>query len=53
MKKYRYIGAFPLIIRSADGSFNQVLHYGEEFETKTKLEHPLIVEIKIEGDNNE
>lgn len=48
MNKYRYIGSFPLVLRTETGQ-SYFLRYGQEFFCSLELEHPLI--IKVKGQN--
>ena len=45
MQHYRYIGSFPLVLRTNDGrSF--FLRYGQDFFCELELQHPLIIKVK-------
>ncbi len=46
MKKYRYIGAFPLVLRSANGEVSRLLRYGDEFNSSEKINNRLIIVIE-------
>lgn len=45
---YRYLGAFPTILRLPDGSAF-FLRYGEEFSSQLDFVHPLVIKIEEKG----
>lgn len=47
MNYYRYIGAFPLILRTSEGENSWILHYGEEFASDKEIVHELVKKITV------